>query len=186
MRTFTYDIRQDICPMSPCEWDNVGTFERCRNNEEDQRELMLQQIPMGVRKDIMKWADVSEDEDYYGDVYGPLADSLFDEWIAQNIVMIDTYMGNEWGVLFCTKERALQEWGEEDWRERAESCLESEAEMYAQYIDGEVYGYTIEDDQGIEVSSCWGFYGYDYCEEEAENELKAWQVREQEAQASAA
>ena len=36
------------------------------------------------------------------------------------------------------------------------------------YLTGEVYGYEIEDPDGEEDGdSCWGFYGFDYCMQEA-------------------
>jgi hypothetical protein len=39
--------------------------------------------------------------------------------------------------------------------------LESEVEVYDQYLSGDVYGYVLEDTDGRELDSCWGFYGYD-------------------------
>lgn len=45
--------------------------------------------------------------------------------------------------------------------------LSGEVEEYDQFLTGQVYGFTIEDADGDTVESCWGFYGEDYCIEEA-------------------
>lgn len=37
------------------------------------------------------------------------------------------------------------------------SQLDVEVRLYAAYLEGQVYGYTVEDDRGDEVGSCWGF-----------------------------
>ena len=44
--------------------------------------------------------------------------------------------------------------------EQLTSCLESEVKEYDDYLTGEVYGYTVTDEYGDVVDSCWGFYGY--------------------------
>lgn len=49
--------------------------------------------------------------------------------------------------------------------DRVEEVLRGEVETYSQYLNGEVYGFTITDADGEEVAACWGFYGV----EEAEN-----------------
>lgn len=51
----------------------------------------------------------------------------------------------------------------------AEKYLKSEVETYDQYLTGDVYGYVIEDKEGEELDSCWGFYGEEYCLEEAKS-----------------
>ena len=48
------------------------------------------------------------------------------------------------------------------------SYLKSEVETYSQWANGEVYGYVVKDADDEEVDSCWGFYGMDYCLQEAE------------------
>jgi hypothetical protein len=62
----------------------------------------------------------------------------------------------------------------QSWLENAEGdvdkCLlwlESEVEEFNQFLNGQVYGYDIEDEDGDVVDSCWGIYGLEYCESEA-------------------
>lgn len=65
--------------------------------------------------------------------------------------------------------------------ERAEQVLRSEVETYSQYLEGDVWGFTIEDEYGELVDSCGGFYGQDDCRKEAESQVeyfKSKNVRE--------
>ena len=56
--------------------------------------------------------------------------------------------------------------------------MEQEVKTYDQYLTGDVWGYIIEDDSGEVLDSCWGFFGHDYCEEEAKAQLKYWEDQE--------
>ncbi len=51
------------------------------------------------------------------------------------------------------------------------AALKEEVREYDNYLTGEVYGYRLLDEQGEEISSCWGFYGYDAAEEAAKEEM---------------
>jgi len=57
--------------------------------------------------------------------------------------------------------------------EQVIESLKSEVKVYSQYLAGEVYGYRIFDDQDEEIESCWGFYGMETAEKEAEEAMKA-------------
>lgn len=50
--------------------------------------------------------------------------------------------------------------------------LDDEVEEYDQYLTGDVYGYIIEDDDGEEIESCWGFFGEQYCRDAGEEQLR--------------
>lgn len=52
-------------------------------------------------------------------------------------------------------------------------------------MNGDVWGYIIEDKDGEQVESCWGFYGYDYCETEGQEVLERFEKEEENAQQSA-
>jgi hypothetical protein len=85
------------------------------------------------------------------------------------------------GFIYCSRQRINEEWNG-DW-EAAERYLKGEVETYDQYLRGDVWGYVIEDGEGNELDSCWGFYGLECCEEEGEAELAYWRGKEKEAQA---
>jgi hypothetical protein len=46
-------------------------------------------------------------------------------------------------------------------REAAERALEMEVAFYGEYVNGDCYGYVVEDDNGEVVDSCCGFIGAD-------------------------
>ena len=58
-------------------------------------------------------------------------------------------------------------------RAQAAKILEGEIEEYSAWCAGDVYGYVIEDRNGNELDSCWGFYGQDYATESAKQSAKA-------------
>ena len=69
------------------------------------------------------------------------------------------------GFIFITAEKARAEYG---WkvitkarRAKIEAYLKGEVETYDQYLTGDVYGFTVENEEGDEVDACWGFYGQD-------------------------
>lgn len=73
------------------------------------------------------------------------------------------------GYIYCTVQRGIDECTS---IENATKCLQGEVEVYAQYLQGDVYGYVVEecpddpDEYGLDqvwesVDSCWGFYGSD-------------------------
>jgi hypothetical protein len=88
--------------------------------------------------------------------------------------------GWDWGavgVIYCTRQRALAEWGKAGGkltravREKAERSMRGEVSIYNDYLTGNVYGFVLkrqvdpanedEPDALEEVDSCWGFYGDD-------------------------
>jgi hypothetical protein len=72
------------------------------------------------------------------------------------------------GVIYMDLAKIVEHWGEvEDPIKTATDCLVSEVKEYDQYLTGDVYGYIIEDEDGEDLDSCWGFYGFDYAKQEA-------------------
>jgi hypothetical protein len=67
------------------------------------------------------------------------------------------------GMAVITKAEIIENYGDDSSasRARARKCLEAEVETYNDYVQGEVYGYTLLDVDGEEIDSCFGFYGYD-------------------------
>jgi hypothetical protein len=75
------------------------------------------------------------------------------------------------GVAYITKATAL-EWhgGKIVTKKIRESCLKSlegSVEAFGRWLNGECYGYVIEDEHGDEIDSCWGFVGHEYALEQA-------------------
>lgn len=74
------------------------------------------------------------------------------------------------GWIYATMDTVRKEWSGD--REACERCLRAEIEEYSQYLAGDVWGYRVFDGD-CEIDSCWGFYGYDYCESEAKAAMEA-------------
>ena len=77
------------------------------------------------------------------------------------------------GFIFISKAKAREAYG---WKlitqkrmQQLEDMLRGEIATYDQYLTGDVWGYIIEDDDGNYVDSCWGFYGREECEQEAQS-----------------
>lgn len=99
------------------------------------------------------------------------------------------------GFIYMDRPKILEEYGwkkiTKERREKLEQYLRNEVEVYSQYLSGDVWGYIIEayigpeedrewadedDDMwedAFEHNSVWGFYGYDYCVQEAKMEIDA-------------
>ena len=82
----------------------------------------------------------------------------------------DPWDSGQVGFIYMGMIKAHKEWGAADVDDglvitQAKRCLEQEVEIYDQYLRGDVYGYVIEEDNCDE--SCWGFFGLDYCIQQA-------------------
>ncbi len=53
-----------------------------------------------------------------------------------------------------------------DWDEPSE-------EDWELFRNGDVWGYVVMDGAGAHLDSCWGFYGYDYAQQEAREALES-------------
>lgn len=53
-----------------------------------------------------------------------------------------------------------------------EKVIDQELETYTSYANGEVYGYILIDENGVEEDSCWGFYDLDDIKDHLPDEWK--------------
>ena len=68
------------------------------------------------------------------------------------------------GVIYVSRRTLRDEFGdmsEDAMKHRAGICLQSEVEVFGQWLNGECFGYVIKDEDGSDIDSCWGFLGYD-------------------------
>lgn len=86
------------------------------------------------------------------------------------------------GFIFVDKSKVRKEWNVKRISKRIRDIvfrnLESEVKVYSQYLNGEVYGYVISDENGETVDSCWGFIGYDFVKQCAQESLEYLQSSE--------
>lgn len=60
------------------------------------------------------------------------------------------------GIIYCTKVKAVKEWGDKYTVEHVKEVLNGEIEAFNSYLSGDVAGYVI--DGPLCEDSCWGFY----------------------------
>ena len=80
------------------------------------------------------------------------------------------------GFIFATRKQAKEYYGVKKITKkslvRLKAGLEASVREYDQFLTGDVWGYRIIDvdedgEETDEHDSCWGFYGHDYCVEQA-------------------
>lgn len=82
----------------------------------------------------------------------------------------DRWDSGQIGWTYVSHDEIIKEYGSLD-IEKAKKLLFAEAEIYDQYLRGNVYGFELiekDEDGGTWniIDSCWGFYGLDYIEGE--------------------
>lgn len=159
----TLKVVQDSCGDSPREWDNLGTMV-CFHNRYD-----LGDKHSYDADDYSGWEEMEKailKEEGRGTIILPLY--LYDH---SGITMRTSPFGCRWdsgqvGFILANKKTILSEFGgkivTKKLREKVSGILEGEVETYTQYIEGEIYGFQIVDEEGEIVDSCYGFYGTDF------------------------
>ena len=71
-------------------------------------------------------------------------------------------------------------------RKLEQAYLRSELETYTAYLNGDVFGFVVETEDGEELDSCWGYYDRDDCERTAQDTLAYFQTKENERAHNAA
>jgi len=142
----TLEIVPDQHAESPRDWDNVGTM-ACWH-----RRYHLGDEQPGEAPD--EWRE-SLDRDA---IVLPLY--LYEH---SGIAMNTTGYACPWdsgqvGWIYYAKATGIEECYSV---EQAEKYLKLEVRTYSEYLEGSVYGFRLVDDDGEEIDSCWGFYGYD-------------------------
>ena len=167
---WTVSLYGDNDPMSPDEWDRLGTFEH------------------GL--DYTFGSPQSGDWDRFGDrtwdVYARALSIFGDDVAAALPVYVADYGSSglrAWetadganAVLYTTHKRLTELCGDEaeyHSKEWATEALREELKTWSQYLEGDVYGYVVTRPDGEHDDSCWGFYGLEYATQEAKEALDA-------------
>jgi len=173
---YLIEVKQDMSPESPRDWDNLGTMV-CFHNR----------------------YTLGDEHDYNSDDYSGWDEQL--KVISKNedvCVILPIFMYEHSGVcintkpyscpfdsgqighIFVSKEKVRKEYNvkriSKKLKERITKYLEGEVKTYDQYLTGDVYGYEISKitkcdlghEHTEELDSCWGFFGESECLKEAE------------------
>ena len=83
----------------------------------------------------------------------------------------DPWDSGQVGWIYVLKEKIREEYKIKNItkkvRDRVVSVLNAEVKTYSQWMEGDVYGYILEDTRNIEkkeIDSCWGFFGTNWKE----------------------
>lgn len=164
---------------SPRNWDNLGTMVcwHSRYNLGD---------PHNYRDPDDFWFYLAEE--ISGSTYRTeqMTPRQREEYVRKNAIILPLYLYDHSGLtmrtypfscpwdsmqvgwIYVTKAKVREEYGvkrvTKKVRERVIAVLEAEVETYSQWLEGDVYGFVLEDTQGNHIDSCWGFYGTDWME----------------------
>ena len=184
-RGMTITIYHDQDAESPRDWDNFGEM-YCVIN----RDYVLGDHQVNLEH-YDSWEQIVEEmvADHGATVVLPL--DVHDNW--QPSMSIGQVPDDLWGDRIegwvCDDKAKRKELGftERDHFGRNGLCdefvvqlLKGEVETYSRYMSGEVYGYVVTDEDGIDYGSCWGFYGTEDAlhEARAEADYAADKVKE--------
>lgn len=161
------NITQDGSPESPREWDNLGT------------------IAIAHRRYSFGDEEISEPHEWLEDATGVVS-NIYDleeleERFLKDYLALDVFMYEHGGIsintegfscpwdsgkvgyIYVSKDQLRNEYGwkriTKSRREKVEGWLRSEVKTLDQYLRGEVYNFSIEDDNGETIESCGGFFG---------------------------
>ena len=140
-------IKQDCDPPDPREdFDYLGTM-ACWHKRHN---LGDEQI-----EDPKEWFDELDERTIYLPLY------IYEH---SGITMRTTPFSCRWdsgqvGWIYVTHENCVKEFGENYDVAHIEKILKCEVEEYDQYLQGDIWGFEIVDDDGELIDSCYGFYG---------------------------
>lgn len=162
-KNHTISIHYDDCAESPRTWDNLAEF-HCSHRRYS---LGDKGFNYSNGQDCISAAKKAQKQ---GDVVLPLY--LYDH---SGITISLTPFSCPWdsgqvGFVIIRREKLLKEFSAKKFstslKKRALDIAQSEVQTYDQYLQGDVYGYKIDDDNG---DSCWGYYGIEDCISEAKS-----------------
>lgn len=155
----TLSIFPDENPVSPLEWDNLGTMVcwHRRYNLGNKHSF----TPESFHK------EVTEDNAIILPIYMMDHSGLY---LSTSYGVFEAMDSQRWdwgqvGFIYVLKSKVRKEYGKritKKVREKVLACLQAEVETYNQFMTGDVYGFVLEDKQGEHLDSCWGFFGSDW------------------------
>ena len=155
-------VVHDSSADSPRNWDNLGTM-ICFHNRYDLGDKHNYNADDYSGWEEMKQAIIKEENPA---VILPLY--MYDH---SGISISTSPFSCRWdsgqiGFVLVSKKQALEEFGgvrvSSKKKVKIESIIEAEVQTYTQYVEGEVYGFQIVDEDDEVIDSCYGFFGTDF------------------------
>ena len=173
-----YTIEQDDYPGDdgPRDWDNLGTMV-CWHTRYDLGDKTLSHDNLQEQVN-----DILSEDCFVLPLHLYDHSGLSMSTSNSGYPFSDIWDSGQVGFIYVTKADVRKEWNKQRISKQLENRvydnLRAEVNEYDQFLRGDVWGYTITDRHGDIVDSCWGFYGYDYCEQEAQAQMKYFQQQE--------
>jgi hypothetical protein len=172
----TIEIHYDLDPEDPREWENLATmfclhhrYNLGDKHSHETVETWLEELACpGIEADELE--DLTEEQlwELIDKHYMWLPLYLYDHSgitisTSHQYPYNDRWDAGQVGYIYVSKEKALKEYNKKRWSKKFEAvivhALETEVEVYDNYLCNEVYGYILKDQNDKEVDSCWGYYG---------------------------
>jgi len=162
------EIHTDDSPESPrTSYDNVGTILYTSSRYA----LGDKQVDAEEIREITKRKDV---------VWLPVYAYIHSGTTISTTPFSCAWDSGQCGIIYVEKDKIFAEWHQtrltKKLREKVKRVLAGEIETYDQFLRGDIYGYEVKrvthcaacgvGEEEI-LEACWGFYGEEYCEEEA-------------------
>jgi len=163
--TLTVKIFPDDCGESPREWDNLGKIVHWHRRYDFGERLTVH--PDAWLKSLPKGSVVVK--------IGLLDHSGLHIWAGGGAHWSDSagWDSGTVGFIYATPEMIKEAYNVKRVtpakRLVVEKVLEGEIKTFDQFLSGDVYGYVVEDSDGNQLESCWGYYGVDECKAKAKS-----------------
>ena len=157
-------IYQDETPIDPRSNDNLGTMV-CWHKRHELGDKHNYEANHELLTDLAKIETLNA---YVGDIMKEVEKHcvlinlfLYDH---SGITMSTSPFSCKWdsgqvGYIYVTREKLKAEQLADKSDEEIKEILKAEVEEYDQFLTGEVYGYEITDAAGLDIDSCWGYFG---------------------------
>jgi hypothetical protein len=174
VNVMTVKIMPDSEPLDPRkEFDNVGIMV-CWHKKYSLGDIQPKEDPMEYLRQIMENRVYSETRKWIPD---DISEEDIKKYMDKHFVMLPLYLMDHSGLSISTGSFGCP-WDsgqvgfiyvDKDSKDYDDltAGLTSEVDIYNKFLSGDVWGYDIENGDGDVVDSCFGFYGFDRCKEEA-------------------
>lgn len=157
-------IYYDTDPQSPREWDNLGTM-ICSHKRYTLGDEQFDPDEYDGWEDLKKHLFAERDAGWI------LPLRLSDHsGLTMRIGDDSDWDSGQVGFIFVTQKKLEEEYGTigDLEIEKAIAVLEAEVKVYSQYLEGDVYGIKVTNPaDGEVIESCWGYFGIEEAQEEA-------------------
>lgn len=166
---YSVEIVNDDDPISPREWDNLGT-------------ILYGSSRYVLGDKQVSFQEMQEIEKDKNNIVLPVY-----AYIHSGIMLNTTGFSCPWdsgqsGIIYVSKQKVKDQLKVKritaSVRQKVLNILRAEVDIYSQYTSGEVYGYRILDENGDVVDSCYGFLSYKEAEEQGNESINYLSTKE--------